>query len=226
MCDTFNPLKLSAFARGLDDGVYWRSWYENAQPGGRRAGRRRDGRRAHLAPFDRLRSVFSRNRVAGLAWCDRGDQCVGLAAARQIVFGEPTLNTLLALGPKGWWKRTRSPWPALTTAREQPSPLAETRLRSAPFDVADYVDFYSSLEHASNMGRILRPDAEDPLPRPELAKLPARLPRPLGHGRRQRHRTSCARTGSSSRRAANRCSARRPPRRRARGSASSRRCAE
>jgi homogentisate 1,2-dioxygenase len=31
MCDTFNPLKLSRFAQELDDGVYWRSWYENAQ---------------------------------------------------------------------------------------------------------------------------------------------------------------------------------------------------
>ncbi len=30
MCDTFNPLKLSTFAKGLDDGVYWRSWYENS----------------------------------------------------------------------------------------------------------------------------------------------------------------------------------------------------
>ena len=29
-----------------------------------------------------------------------------------------------------------------------------------PFLVADYVDFYSSLEHASNMGRILRPGKE------------------------------------------------------------------
>ncbi len=38
MCDTFNPLKLSAFARELDDGVYWRSWYENAQPGADGAG--------------------------------------------------------------------------------------------------------------------------------------------------------------------------------------------
>jgi fumarylacetoacetase len=31
-----------------------------------------------------------------------------------------------------------------------------------PFAVADYVDFYSSLEHATNMGRMFRPDA-DPL---------------------------------------------------------------
>ena len=28
MCDTFRPLRLSALARELDDGKYWRSWYE------------------------------------------------------------------------------------------------------------------------------------------------------------------------------------------------------
>jgi len=30
MCDTFHPLKLSTFAKGLDDGTYWRSWYESS----------------------------------------------------------------------------------------------------------------------------------------------------------------------------------------------------
>jgi fumarylacetoacetase len=40
-----------------------------------------------------------------------------------------------------------------------------------PVDVGDYVDFYSSLEHASNMGRLFRPDA-DPLP-PNWRHLPA-----------------------------------------------------
>jgi hypothetical protein len=33
MCDTFHPLKLTPFARDLDDGVYAYSWYENAQDG-------------------------------------------------------------------------------------------------------------------------------------------------------------------------------------------------
>jgi fumarylacetoacetase len=33
-----------------------------------------------------------------------------------------------------------------------------------PFAVADYVDFYSSLEHATNVGRIFRPNAEPLLP--------------------------------------------------------------
>ena len=31
MCDTFNPLKLTKFAKELDDGVYWQSWYANAE---------------------------------------------------------------------------------------------------------------------------------------------------------------------------------------------------
>ena len=33
-----------------------------------------------------------------------------------------------------------------------------------PFEVADYVDFYSSLHHATNLGRMFRPDAEPLLP--------------------------------------------------------------
>jgi homogentisate 1,2-dioxygenase len=28
MCDTFRPLKLTTFARDLDDGAYAYSWYE------------------------------------------------------------------------------------------------------------------------------------------------------------------------------------------------------
>ena len=31
MCDTFHPLRLTTFARDLDDGTYWHSWYE--EPG-------------------------------------------------------------------------------------------------------------------------------------------------------------------------------------------------
>jgi homogentisate 1,2-dioxygenase len=33
MCDTFYPLKLTKFAKDLDDGKYAYSWYENAQEG-------------------------------------------------------------------------------------------------------------------------------------------------------------------------------------------------
>ena len=41
--------------------------------------------------------------------------------------------------------------------------MEEANLRLT-FDVADYVDFYSSLEHATNLGRMFRPDQEPLLP--------------------------------------------------------------
>ena len=42
-------------------------------------------------------------------------------------------------------------------------PLADVQ-PVLPFTVGDYVDFYSSIEHASNVGRMFRPDAEPLLP--------------------------------------------------------------
>jgi fumarylacetoacetase len=42
-------------------------------------------------------------------------------------------------------------------------PRADVELH-LPFEVADFVDFYSSLHHATNMGRLLRPDSEPLLP--------------------------------------------------------------
>ena len=47
--------------------------------------------------------------------------------------------------------------------RPAATPLAEVRLH-LPFAVGDYVDFYASLDHASNVGRIFRPDQEPLLP--------------------------------------------------------------
>jgi fumarylacetoacetase len=42
-------------------------------------------------------------------------------------------------------------------------PLADVTLH-LPIEVGDYVDFYASLDHASNVGRIFRPDGEPLLP--------------------------------------------------------------
>jgi len=72
---------------------------------------------------------------------------------------QPSLNALMAEGPAGWAD-------ALARARAHDGPrvrIADATLH-LPFEVADYVDFYSSLEHATNMGRMFRPDAEPLLP--------------------------------------------------------------
>jgi fumarylacetoacetase len=79
-------------------------------------------------------------------------------------FSQPSLNAFMAQGPLAW-----------ATTRERLQRLvagvdAEPRLVELgdvelllPFAVADYVDFWSSIHHAANSGRIFRPDG-DPLP--------------------------------------------------------------
>jgi fumarylacetoacetase len=62
---------------------------------------------------------------------------------------------LMAAGPEVW-RQVRG---RLDEGRE----LASAEL-GMPFEVADYVDFYSSLDHATNLGRMFRPDAEPLLP--------------------------------------------------------------
>jgi fumarylacetoacetase len=96
-----------------------------------------------------------------------------LAAAGEVphgeVFGAPSMTPLMALG-RGAWSALRG-WLVglLTDPRMRRSvepwllPVDDVQL-VLPFPVADYVDFYSSLHHATLVGQILRPGA-DPLPR-------------------------------------------------------------
>jgi fumarylacetoacetase len=88
-----------------------------------------------------------------LAW--REDDAVALLEP-----GE-SLNALMARGREAWAEARGRGDEAL--ARGDGVPLAEIEPR-LPFEVADYVDFYSSLEHATNMGRLLRPGGEPLLP--------------------------------------------------------------
>jgi fumarylacetoacetase len=90
-----------------------------------------------------------------------GDGVLDLAAAGLgRVFAVPSLNPFLALGPRAW-DDVLGRIQAVIDEGADFIPLARTTSR-LPFDVADYVDFYSSLEHAKNLGRLFRPD-DDPL---------------------------------------------------------------
>ena len=79
------------------------------------------------------------------------------------VFGAPTLNPFLALGRTSWEDTIRAHRRARPAAGRSRA-LSKTPSRGLPFAVGDYVDFYSSLEHATNLGRLFRPDAEPLLP--------------------------------------------------------------
>jgi fumarylacetoacetase len=75
-----------------------------------------------------------------------------------VDLGEGSLDDLLPQGRAAWERATEQ-----VLAAEPTLALAEVT-PLLPFTVADYVDFYSSLEHATNLGRMFRPDAEPLLP--------------------------------------------------------------
>ena len=64
-----------------------------------------------------------------------------------------------------------------------------------PIEVADYVDFYSSLDHATNLGRMFRPDAEPLLP--NWRHLPVGYHGRAGNGRAERDGRCGARAASA-----------------------------
>jgi fumarylacetoacetase len=92
-----------------------------------------------------------------------GDGVLDLAAAGLgEVFESASLNGFLALG-RAAWEDTVARVDQLVSGGAELVPLSEVRAL-LPFEVSDYVDFYSSLEHATNLGRLFRPDAEPLLP--------------------------------------------------------------
>jgi fumarylacetoacetase len=112
-------------------------------------------------------SVASGARRIGVAV---GDAVLDVAPVLDdAVFASPTLDPFLARG-KAVWSETRTRLTELLTDRHYQGavsrhlrPRSEVALHR-PFTVGDYVDFYCSLDHASNVGRIFRPDAEPLLP--------------------------------------------------------------
>ena len=76
------------------------------------------------------------------------------------VFEQPSLNAFMAQGPTAW-SETRALLARVVPPRDgKPAQAA----MGMPFEVADYVDFYSSIHHATNLGRLFRPDSEPLLP--------------------------------------------------------------
>lgn len=120
--------------------------------------------------------VFSHADEAPRVGVRIGDHVLDLAPAAASdmleiahVLEEPTLAPLMSLGRPAW-DSVRT-W--ITTLLTDPSrrdlvepllvPVSEVTVH-LPATVPDYVDFYCSLDHASNVGRIFRPDAEPLLP--------------------------------------------------------------
>ncbi|PRX53491.1 fumarylacetoacetate hydrolase [Nonomuraea fuscirosea] len=108
--------------------------------------------------------VFSRPGQRPRVGVRYGDKVLDLAAAlHDEVFAASSLNPFMARGRAAWHDTRTLIQNKLTgdvsVTERHLIPLDQVRLH-LPFEVADYVDFYCSLEHASNIGRILRPGSE------------------------------------------------------------------
>ncbi len=90
------------------------------------------------------------------------DHLLDLATIDAGLFAAGTLDAFLAAGRPVWDQVRDGCAERLRADRGALLPLAGVR-PVLPFAVADYVDFYASEQHATNAGRIFRPDA-DPLP--------------------------------------------------------------
>ena len=103
--------------------------------------------------------------------CARVEDRVLDLSALDDCFAQSSLNAFMARGPRFWAEASER----VEEGRE----VAGAEL-AMPFEVADYVDFYSSLHHATNLGRMFRPGSEPLLPNWRHL--------PVGYHGRVRHR--------------------------------------
>ena len=116
-------------------------------------------------PYGIFTTADSEVRRVGVAIGDQVLDLAGMAQAAGLegeVFQQPTLNPLMSLGPEAW-AEARHLLQALLV-EESGREIVEPHLLPAagarmqlPIEVADYVDFYASEHHATNVGRIFRP---------------------------------------------------------------------
>lgn len=81
------------------------------------------------------------------------------------LFEDGNLDRFLAAGPEVWaGVRAELRRFFLDKGHERELMPADSVDMVLPFTVGDYVDFYASLDHATNLGRLFRPDSEPLLP--------------------------------------------------------------
>jgi fumarylacetoacetase len=135
----------------------------------------------HNLPYGVFSTAADPRRRIGVAY---GEHVLDAGAAARAaeapddlaaLLAAPSLNPLLGAGRPAWTRVRAALTSWLTEERHRTAvtgclvPRGDADLH-LPFEVADYVDFYASEHHATNVGRIFRPTAE-PLP-PNWKHLP------------------------------------------------------
>jgi len=125
----------------------------------------------HNLPYGVFSLGGSARRVGvaiGTSVLDLTAACGTQRSPHTALFDAGTLDPLLAAGPATWraQRGEMTGWLTDPAAADRLArhlvPRADVDLH-LPFSVADYVDFYASEQHATNLGRLLRP-GQQPLP--------------------------------------------------------------
>ncbi|MGH8773741.1 MAG: fumarylacetoacetase [Jiangellaceae bacterium] len=121
----------------------------------------------HTLPYGVFSTADEEPRV-GVAIGDHLLDLAPLAAEENLdgahVFSQASLNPFMALGSRawaavrGWVTELVTEEPHRDLVEPHLVPLSDVALH-LPFEVADYVDFYSSQHHAENVGKIFRPES-------------------------------------------------------------------
>lgn len=110
--------------------------------------------------------VFSTPGTAPRVGVRVADSVVDLSVLLEDpVFAQPSLNAFMAKGHREW-QRVRRDVAELVSGElpEEAVHAASGVTMHLPIEVADYVDFYASEHHATNLGRLFRPNAEPLMP--------------------------------------------------------------
>ncbi|MFD5430090.1 fumarylacetoacetase [Streptomyces sp. NPDC127084] len=96
---------------------------------------------------------------------DTGAAAHTLGSPYAALLAQPSLGPLLAAGRTAWRdvRRALTAWVTVPAHRQDIEPLLHPLAAVTlhlPYEVADYVDFYASEHHATNVGHIFRPDGE------------------------------------------------------------------
>ncbi|MFF2526457.1 fumarylacetoacetase [Streptomyces liangshanensis] len=99
----------------------------------------------------------------GDAVLDAGAAARTLGSPYAKLLDQPGLGPLMAAGRTAWRdvRRALTAWVTVPSHRAEMEPLLHplgSVTLHLPYEVADYVDFYASEHHATNVGRIFRPD--------------------------------------------------------------------
>ncbi len=126
--------------------------------------------------------VFSTDDAPTRVGVAIGDQILDLEAVARAglfdgldlpdgLFADRSLNRFLGLGRPVWTEVRAWIVELLTAGNDELEQVGEAGLVSQrratlhlPVEIGDFVDFYSSINHAANVGRLFRPDVEPLLP--------------------------------------------------------------